>query len=86
MQEILGQAKTVREILAAKYTIDYYQREYRWGTKQIQELIDDLSARFLDEYEEGDLRNKVAEYGRYFLGSIIISKKNNVNYIVDGAA
>ena len=45
MQEILGKAKTVRELLkGVKYSIDYYQREYKWETKQIRELIDDLPA------------------------------------------
>lgn len=31
MKEILGKAKTIRELLGGtKYSIDYYQREYRW--------------------------------------------------------
>jgi uncharacterized protein with ParB-like and HNH nuclease domain len=39
MKEIKGVAKTVREILKdQRYSIDYYQREYRWETKQVQEL------------------------------------------------
>jgi hypothetical protein len=30
MKKILGEAKTVRELLSnRKYSIDYYQREYR---------------------------------------------------------
>ncbi len=29
-----------------KYSIDYYQREYKWQTKQVTELIDDLTAKF----------------------------------------
>ena len=27
-----------------KYTIHYYQREYQWQTKQIEELIDDFGS------------------------------------------
>jgi len=43
MREILGKAKTVRELLkGVKYSIDYYQREYKWHEKQIRELVDDL--------------------------------------------
>jgi DNA-directed RNA polymerase subunit F len=43
MKEILGKAKTVRELLkGVKYSIDYYQREYKWHEKQIRELVDDL--------------------------------------------
>ena len=84
MQEIQGQAKTVHEVLAAKYTVDFYQREYKWETKQIVELIDDVAVKFLEDYRSGQPREAVAGFGRYFLGSIIISKKNNTNYIVDG--
>jgi len=85
MREILGKAKTVRELLkGAKYSIDYFQREYKWQSKQVRELLDDLSGRFLDEYQPGHSRDKVAEYGHYFLGSIIISRKNGTSYIVDG--
>jgi hypothetical protein len=85
MKEIVGKARTVRELLkGVKYSIDYYQREYKWQDKQVRELLDDLSSRFLDDYQPGHPREKVAEYGHYFLGSIIISRKNGTSYIVDG--
>ena len=85
MGEILGKAKTVRELLkGVKYSIDYYQREYKWHEKQIRELVDDLSNKFLEEYDREHPRSSVADYPHYFLGSIIISKKGNVAYIVDG--
>ncbi len=85
MQEIQGDAKTVRELLqGAKYHIDYYQREYKWEGKQVYELIDDLSARFLQDYDDTHSREAVANYGHYFLGSIIISRKEKLDYIVDG--
>ncbi|MDA2920579.1 DUF262 domain-containing protein [Desulfobacterota bacterium AH_259_B03_O07] len=42
-RKILGESKTVRQLLSGmKYTIDYYQREFKWGEKQIKELINDL--------------------------------------------
>ena len=85
MREILGKAKTVSELLkGVKYSIDYYQREYTWKTKQIQELIDELSGKFLEEYHPEHERQKVSDYPHYFLGSIIISKKEGANYVVDG--
>lgn len=85
MREILGKARTVRELLKDnKYSIDYYQREYRWGSKQIHELITDLADKFLEEYDPSHARDRVAEYPHYFLGSIILSKKNGAQYIVDG--
>lgn len=85
MREIQGKARTIRELLkGVKYSIDYYQREYKWERRQVQELIDDLSGKFLDDYRSGHPREQVSQYGHYFLGPIIISYKDNANYIVDG--
>ena len=66
------------------YPIDYYQREYKWQTKHIAELIDDLTAKFLDSYELGHERSEVENYGHYFLGSIIISDKGVQKFLIDG--
>ena len=80
-----GKGKTVQELLNAKrYSIDYYQREYKWETKQISELIDDLSTKFLQSYDPKHERSAVETYGHYFLGSIIISDKDGRKFIIDG--
>lgn len=85
VRDIQGKTKTVRELLkGVKYAIDYYQREYKWEEKHIQELIDDLTGRFLEDYDPAHDRRKVADYAPYFLGSIIVSKKDGVNFLVDG--
>jgi hypothetical protein len=85
MNEILGQAKTISEMLkGVKYSIDYFQREYQWQEKQIHELIDDLASKFLADYRPEHPRTKVADYDPYFLGSIIISRRPDANSIVDG--
>ncbi|WP_126146611.1 DUF262 domain-containing protein [Synechococcus elongatus] len=85
MQEIQGKTRTVRELLSgAKYGIDYYQREYKWQSKQMAELVNDLTERFLDDYQPDHERKNVAQYGHYFLGSIIISQQDNQRMIVDG--
>jgi hypothetical protein len=84
-REIDGKGRTVREILAGrKYAIDYYQREYKWEQKQVAELIDDLADKFLESHEEKNERSAVAEYGHYFLGSIIVSDKEGRKFIIDG--
>lgn len=85
MARIQAKAKTVRELLdKVKYTIDYYQREYKWETKQVYDLIDDLSNAFLEFYDPEHEREDVEEYGHYFLGSIIVNNKNGKKFIVDG--
>lgn len=84
-QKILGETKTVRKLLTSvKYSIDYYQREYKWQEKQVRELIDDLSNKFFEDYSQDHTRGEVRHYPHYFLGSIIISERNGVPYIVDG--
>lgn len=85
MQEIQGKTRTVRELLSgAKYGIDYYQREYKWQTKQMEELVADLTDAFATDYQENHPRSQVAHYGHYFLGSIVISQRDNERLIVDG--
>lgn len=85
VREIQGQARTIQQLLSGvRYSIDFYQREYQWKTKQIQELVDDLADKFLQEHEPAHERKAVASYAPYFLGSIIVSKKDGANYIVDG--
>jgi uncharacterized protein with ParB-like and HNH nuclease domain len=85
MKNILGEAKTVRELLSnRKYSIDYYQREYKWEEKQIHELVDDLTGRFLEDHEANHDRGAVESYGHYFLGSIVISHRDKQNFVIDG--
>lgn len=85
MDKIDGRTRTVQELLAnAKYTLDYYQREYNWQLKQVRELIEDLTAKFFGSYQKGHERKEVDEYGHYFLGSIVICAKEGQRFIIDG--
>lgn len=83
MKKIDGSPKSLKQLLLnTKYTIHYYQREYRWGRKQIEELIDDLTSEFLNNYISGDSREKVMDYGAYFMGSVVLAGRENA--IIDG--
>src|SRR5690242_10974978 len=85
MREILGKAKTVRELLdGVKYSIDYYQREYKWQAKNISELLEDLESKFFDSYKPTDERTQVEKYGHYFLGSLVLNQESGRKYIIDG--
>ena len=82
---IKADAKTISEILdTVKYKIDTFQREYKWGKSQIELLLEDLESKFSYEYKNGDERKDVANYDKYYMGSIIISAKDGNRYIVDG--
>ena len=85
MRPVDGKAKSVRQLLqGVKYSIDYYQREYRWEAKQVRELLNDLTDVFLDDYKPGVARSAVRGFTHYFLGSIIVSQKDSESFIVDG--
>jgi len=85
MNKVDAYPKTVRDLLEnVKYKIDYYQREYKWKKENISALLEDLEGKFLQSYEEGHTRAKVQAYPHYFLGSIVISRKSDQNFIIDG--
>lgn len=83
MKKIEGSPKNLKQLLQnTKYSIHYYQREYMWQRKHIEELIDDLTSEFLDYYKTDDPRQAVADYGSYFMGSIVLAGRENA--IIDG--
>ena len=62
-RSIDGVAKTIAEVLEKKkYSIDYYQREYKWETTQITDLVNDLMTKFADLYDPQHARKDVARY------------------------
>jgi uncharacterized protein with ParB-like and HNH nuclease domain len=69
-----------------KFTIDYFQREYRWQEKHIKLLVEDLTTTFLKSYKEGDKRSEVSNYQSYYLGPIVFSvnTENGKKSIIDG--
>ncbi|MBN1839899.1 MAG: DUF262 domain-containing protein [Campylobacterales bacterium] len=67
-----------------KYIVDYFQREYSWEQKHIEQLISDLTISFLNEYTDGDSREDGANYNNYYMGPFVISEKNGTRSIIDG--
>jgi len=85
LSTIVAREKTVQSLLLdKKYTIDFYQREYSWQRKHIQELLDDLEEKFLNNYRPAHARKEVQKYGQYFLGSIVLTAKDGGQSVVDG--
>lgn len=67
-----------------KYTVDYFQREYSWGEKHIDELVTDLTSTFLNEYTPEDKREQGERYNNYYLGPFVVSSKDGKRSIIDG--
>ncbi len=85
MTAITPYYRSLRELLDRQsFSIDEYQREYKWDKENINELLSDLQAKFFSQHKTGDETTAVSGYGEYFLGSIIVSKRNGKNYLIDG--
>jgi uncharacterized protein with ParB-like and HNH nuclease domain len=85
MKEIRADDKTVRDVLdKVKYTVDFFQREYRWERKHVEQLIDDLTSKFFSNFDGKHERKEVKNYERYYLGPIVLSDKDGELSIIDG--
>jgi len=69
-----------------KFTIDYFQREYRWQEKHIKLLVEDLTTTFLKSYSPEHKRPEVANYQSYYLGPVVfsINTETGKKSIIDG--
>src|SRR5262245_53081813 len=66
MDRIGGQAWTIRMLFGRRFVIDHYQREYQWEKSHLQDLINDLTTRYLAQRRpEHELRD-VATFEPYF--------------------
>jgi len=77
--------RTISAVLnERKYTVDYFQREFSWEQKHIEQLVSDLTASFLNEYTEGDIRSDGENYNNYYMGPFVVSEKGGKRSIIDG--
>ena len=85
MSSVTPHYRTIKDLLQTRsFAIDEYQREYKWEQKNVEELVSDLLSKFETFYREGDAPKAASSYGDYFLGSIIVTKRGNKSYLVDG--
>ena len=85
MSTITPHYRSIKELLQSQsFSIDEYQREYKWEKKHVDDLLSDLYGKFEKSYASGDKTKAVSGYDEYFLGSIIVSKRESKSYIVDG--
>lgn len=77
--------RSILEVLDnKKYMVDYFQREYSWEQKHIEQLVTDLANSFLSDYDASHPRNEVANYNSYYLGPFVLSEKDGKRSIIDG--
>ena len=76
----------LKKVLGGRsFTVDVFQREYRWGSKHIEDMLSDFQNCFENEYdpEKHDSLKAVANFGFYFMGQITCVDGAELS-IVDG--
>ena len=76
---------SLKQLFSEKFTVDFYQREYVWEKKQLEDLINDLSIAFLKCWKPDHTTGDVRRYDPYFMGEVVLSTKtNDRSAIIDG--
>lgn len=85
VQLIQGDVRSIFQLFqGAHYEIEFYQREYAWQEQNLQELLDDFTRSFFNEFKDTHSNAQVATYRAYFLGPIVTHREGAVKYLVDG--
>ncbi len=83
--EITFDRKNINACLQQRFELPTYQREYRWQSNHLRELLNDIQDEFSSNYDVSHGRPKVAEYSPYFLGTIITTTgADGARAIIDG--
>ncbi len=88
--EVNPDKQNINELFSTtNYHIDFYQREYKWKTDQVKQLIDDIFYHFEQSYgKHHDLdpteANVTQSYSWYYLNTYITNKTEGQIFVVDG--
>ena len=78
-------SRSIQELLTERFDVDFYQREYVWQQKQIEDLISDLSTEFLKSWKPGHFLSDARGYDPYFMGEIVVATNpNELSSVIDG--
>ena len=65
----------LRVLFRETYNVDFYQREYVWKKKQLEDLITDLSNAFLKCWKPAHKGKDVKSYDPYLWGRLSSRKR-----------
>lgn len=88
--EVHPDKQNINTLFATKnYHIDFYQREYKWTSDEVGQLMEDIFYRFEQPYaKHRDLdpneANVQAKYSWYYLNTYITNKADGRIFVVDG--
>src|SRR5215471_2736136 len=82
---IEGRGCTIHQLFNGhRYQLDFYQREYTWGSENVHRLVDDLHRRFSNQWNALHDRRDTSRYKPYFLGPYVYFQDGDITYLVDG--
>jgi len=85
MAYVNPQTQSLKLCFQRHYSLPPFQREYKWESRHIAEMLNDIQGAFLQNYEPNHGRTEVSNYSPYFLGSIITSaEQNGKTPLIDG--
>lgn len=80
-----GRGHTIEQLFGGRhYYLGHFQREFVWERAQIEKLVNDLSERFLEQWDRTHERTAVERYDTYYLGPIVSYDDEGKRYLVDG--
>ena len=85
-KEVNSVVQPLKILFAEKFDVDFYQREYVWQKKQVEDLINDLSTEFLRNWSENHSFDQISAYDPYYMGEVVLSvrKAEGRNAVIDG--
>ncbi|EEZ8818015.1 DUF262 domain-containing protein [Escherichia coli O78] len=85
MAYITPSTLSLKTCFQSKYSLPYFQRDYKWESRHFLEMLNDIQNAFLLSYESTHGRRDVSSYPPYFLGSIITAvETNGKRPLIDG--
>jgi hypothetical protein len=85
MAYVNPQTQSLKLCFQSHYSLPYFQREYKWESRHIGEMLNDIQGAFLLNYDPAHGRKEVSNYAPYFLGSIITSAEaDGKKPLIDG--
>ena len=70
------------------YSIDFYQRDYRWTDEPVIRLLDDIFHKFKEQYARASDRDPsketITDYPWYYLNTYVTNVVDGRVYVVDG--
>ena len=70
------------------YSIDFYQRDYRWTDEPVIRLLDDIFHKFREQYARASDRDPrketITDYPWYYLNTYVTNVVDGRVYVVDG--